>query len=507
MCGLVGWLTAEKGSDSYDRRKFIDQALIMNTVRGGDSTGVFVVENHWKHGETPVSNWRKQCSGGYEFIISPEYKALWHAAKAMDYKYCVGHNRSATSGGVVIEAAHPFTEGPITLVHNGTVKKEYQADKELANDSHEICWKLSTNSTESVIKELDGAFALIWHDARDDSLNFVRNAQRPLHMAKAAGNDTIYFASEAEMLYWLDKRLTLKLQNIVSMKPAHWLKFTPDSLMVPVVKQVELYSPKVFQSQIGYLPQQWSGTGGTTYGSTNQYQSPGGTKGKSHKPKRTVNSYTHPEKLQEDLLEFGLFVDQKEEFVPMSVEHQPNGDSVTGWILPQDKTFNPIPAIIHGILPSVFPAANKRKWTVMPLGVTRMSWELPLIVCRLKGTNDLHGQMVGLPVIALPDIVPTLKHVLYSPSKKPKAPDLSDVEYPGPNGRMLSSTEWFAATEQGCMCCANPLMIESDAWSLEWISTDTGSRPMCCVCVDSQSKEGDDALDLSMIVPSQGGLL
>jgi glucosamine 6-phosphate synthetase-like amidotransferase/phosphosugar isomerase protein len=266
MCGLVGWITSEKGSDAYDRRKFIDQALILDTVRGGDSTGVFVVSNFWKQDEKPWADWRKQTSGGHEFVITPEYKALFDAGKTNEYKFCVGHNRSATSGGVVLDAAHPFTEGPITLVHNGTVKKEYTTEVELANDSHGICWRLSKDPVEEVIKSLDGAFALIWHDARDDSLNFVRNSQRPLHMAKAKGNDTIYFASEAEMLYWLDHRLTLKLQDIVSMKPAHWLKFKGPKLMVPEVKPVELYSPKA-QSQTKWDSSNWSGTGQSNAGS------------------------------------------------------------------------------------------------------------------------------------------------------------------------------------------------------------------------------------------------
>jgi glucosamine 6-phosphate synthetase-like amidotransferase/phosphosugar isomerase protein len=54
MCGLVGWITSEKGSDAYDRRKFIDQALILDTVRGGDSTGVFVVSNFMETGRDSV---------------------------------------------------------------------------------------------------------------------------------------------------------------------------------------------------------------------------------------------------------------------------------------------------------------------------------------------------------------------------------------------------------------------------------------------------------------------
>lgn len=506
MCGLVGWISDEKGSDSFDRRKFIDLALILDTIRGGDSTGVFVVDNNWNNAPTSAVNWRKQLSGGHEFVISSEYKELWSNGKAMDYKYCVGHNRSATVGGVVLEAAHPFVEGPITLVHNGTVKKEYTSEKELANDSHGICWRLSKEEPEKVIKELDGAFALIWHDSRDDSLNFVRNSQRPLHMAKAAGNDTIYFASEAEMLFWLDRKLTLKLQDICSMKSAHWVKFTPGKLMVPAVKEVELYVPKVHQSQIGaYTAAQWSGTGKSANGWTKKNQTNTGRTTKSHKPKSPYD--THPESLQEALLEYGLYIDQEEEFIPMAHQEwnwkgKGNEDcSVIGWLMPLDKTFPPIPAVVHGLIPETWNNSNTRMWSVAPIGVHLLAWDLPIVTCRLRATTDLSNSYKTIPPEAKPPTIGLhtkyIKTMVFTepPKPAPLQQDIDDVSYPGPSGRMLTASEWLLKTKAGCMSCEGDLTLEIDAWSVEWINTDTGIRPMCCQCVDSRSKEGDKELE------------
>jgi ferredoxin-like protein FixX len=515
MCGLVGWISGEKASDALDRRKFIDQALILDTVRGGDSSGVFVVENSWKPDQAPFADWRKQCSGGHEFVISDGYKGLFDYGKTMDYKYCVGHNRSATVGGVVLDAAHPFTEGPITLVHNGTVKKEYTSEKELANDSHGICWKLSKESPETVIKELDGAFALIWHDARDDSLNFVRNAQRPFHMAKSAGNDTIYFASEAEMLYWLDRRLVLKLQDIVQLKPAHWLKFTPPKLMVPIVKEVELFVPKASSQGIGYHHQQWSGTGANVSGyprnstsrNTTSTTHTTSTTTKKRHGKGVTYVYNHPEKLQEDLLEYGLFIDQPEEFIPLASQlfnwHGIGNEdsSVIGWLMPEDKAYNPIPAVIHGLNPHTFHMSRGQVWSVIPMGINMLSWTLPMVTCRLKSTTDMYGNTRAIPPNAEPKPInlstPYIKYATYQkPIETVESPwqrddDEDKIPYPGPGARSYTRQEGLRATADGCMDCGTALIVEADAFSLEWIATDTGIRPMCSDCI-KERMEADE---------------
>lgn len=519
MCGLVGWISAEKGQDAYDRRKFIDQALILDTVRGGDSTGVFVVPHEKPKDPTaPWPNWRKQVSGGHEFVITKEYRELFEPSKTMDYKYCVGHNRSATIGGISLDTAHPFQEGPITLVHNGTVVKEHTTEIKLANDSHGICWRLSKEEPEAVIKELDGAFALIWHDARDDSLNFVRNAQRPLHMAKATGSDTVYFASEAEMLFWLDKRLGLKLQDIVSMKTGHWVKFNGPKLMIPTVKKVEMYSPPKAQSQVNYRQQDWSGTGGsmsgygaTSYGTATNtsYATGQRTSTKSHKPGKKVKYATDvPQQLQEDLLEYGLLVDSPEDFIPMSEEivnwksHCNESSSVQGWLMPTDKTYNPIPAIIHGLNPYTFKNNGRQTWSVIPLGVMWIGWNLPQVVCRLKSVVDTSGNIRSLPASAMPPpIGPHTKYQIRAVYTGPVAEKEEEKEtdedpmFPGPDNRSYTKSEWLRATAEGCGDCGKPLTTNEDAWNLEWIKHDMGYVPICAGCIEDRTIDGGDVAE------------
>lgn len=487
----------------------------MDTVRGGDATGVFVVaHDHGK--DKPWADWRKQASGGHEFVLTHEYKELFEPAKTMDYKFCVGHNRSATIGGANVDAAHPFQEGPITLVHNGTVNQGEVQEKRAAgkffNDSHTICHMLSKEDATTVVSKLDGAFALIWHDARDDSLNFVRNAARPLHFAKSKGTDTIYFASEAEMLYWLDRRLTLKLQDIVSMKPAHLLKFQAPKLMIPTVTEVKLHVPKASAPrQAGYTAQQWSGTTGSGTGNRKEKQTTtwiGKIKNKG--PKTYVTN--HPPHLEEGLMEYGLFTDQLETFIPMAsdiTEWRGNGSqdaSVTGWIQPTDKSFPPIPAIMHGLAPSTFVNHSGRIWTCVPLGVRMLGWGIPQVVCRLKSTLDIDNKVTLIGEVDLPPALTEsykYKHRAHIVPKK-EAPDYSkaddddeddNIPYPGPGTKSLTRSEWFAETACGCVSCGRDLSITEDAWSLEWTPTDLGVKPLCYDCVAEEVEDKDAPFD------------
>ena len=52
--------------------------------------------------------------------LDPEYKKMFPDGFG-GYRAVVGHNRSATRGGITTETAHQFQEGPITIVHNGTL--------------------------------------------------------------------------------------------------------------------------------------------------------------------------------------------------------------------------------------------------------------------------------------------------------------------------------------------------------------------------------------------------
>jgi len=63
-----------------------------------------------------------------------------------------------------------------------------------------------------------GAFALIWHDFKNNTLNFIRNEQRPLYWLETA-NGWIW-ASEANMIHWACVRHNMKAEGKIEMLTA-----------------------------------------------------------------------------------------------------------------------------------------------------------------------------------------------------------------------------------------------------------------------------------------------
>lgn len=243
MCGIVGFITQEENIGATGRRKFFLSALIADSLRGTDGTGAFFV----RHKQEGVADWCKQGSHVYDLLDSK----LGMERMNQDFgkfRAVIGHNRAATVGKSSTANAHPFQEGPITLVHNGTLHVTStlpigKSDlKGVDVDSHVIAHNLAEHPAEEVISKLSGAFALIWHDARDNSVNIVRNSDRPLHLLRAKCERTLLIASEAEMLGWLARRNNFKIGDIFYPQAGHYLKFMPDGGVDPIATKVDLYS-------------------------------------------------------------------------------------------------------------------------------------------------------------------------------------------------------------------------------------------------------------------------
>jgi hypothetical protein len=103
-------------------------------------------------------------------------------------------------GNVVSENAHPFVEGNICLVHNGTLQNHHKL-AETTVDSHAICHHINEFGYKSMFKNIDGAYALIWYNIEEKTLYFARNADRPLYLAET--DTRVFLASEEKMLDWI----------------------------------------------------------------------------------------------------------------------------------------------------------------------------------------------------------------------------------------------------------------------------------------------------------------
>ncbi|MCS5737398.1 class II glutamine amidotransferase, partial [Herbiconiux daphne] len=110
-------------------------------------------------------------------------------------------------GEVVDRNAHPFQHGSITLVHNGTLDNQslLPDHQKFAVDSENIAYSIDKIGIEETIKKLNGKFTLVWFDAKDQTLNFIRNKDRPFHFMETSSGDW-FGASEEDMLMWLSKR-------------------------------------------------------------------------------------------------------------------------------------------------------------------------------------------------------------------------------------------------------------------------------------------------------------
>lgn len=204
MCGIVGIFNPTQTENNVN---LFEQMLYADVFRGFHSTGVFrlCADN------TNTETFKKALPAGVYL-----YNDGWEALKGGTYPgtkglqklspLYVGHNRHATIGEKTDENSHPFTEGAITLVHNGSVTKSTLSNgSKFAVDSHAICALIDEKGIDEALKEMDGAFALVWWDSESKTLNFLRNSKRPMHICKYT-DGTYAWASEEDMLKWIMTR-------------------------------------------------------------------------------------------------------------------------------------------------------------------------------------------------------------------------------------------------------------------------------------------------------------
>ncbi len=214
MCGIVGMMTSEKTIGQIGRRKWLTQALILDTLRGSDSTGLVAV----RHEDDKSPLIIKDTLPGYTFVRTKPYENV--VADMDEFKAFIGHNRAGTIGSKYeVNNAHPFNYGHIWMVHNGTLDLwKYMDDEKLCDtDSQAICYQLSLCHSDEeykdVLEQLDGAYALVWYDTEQDCLYMARNDERPFHFAFSKDKRDVFFASEKEMLILLMKRNDYELDG------------------------------------------------------------------------------------------------------------------------------------------------------------------------------------------------------------------------------------------------------------------------------------------------------
>lgn len=217
MCGIVGVATNFSNGFSYNECNAFQDMLIIDSMRGLDSTGVFGVD---KHSNVEIL---KSTHHGLDFVMTPEFKEF-KTKVAQHGMFAVGHNRAATKGSIKDENAHPFwVDDKIILVQNGTVRGDHQklakGATEVEVDSEAVAHLLSEEADiAKALRTLDSAFSLVWFNTETHKLHIIRNTERPMYYALGK-NTGMLFASEDVTLEYVIKKHSLSVDGVKSLPP------------------------------------------------------------------------------------------------------------------------------------------------------------------------------------------------------------------------------------------------------------------------------------------------
>lgn len=234
MCGIVGVISRRNNGLYGNDLDLFEQALVIDTLRGKDSTGAFTgLRNKQakaiKHGSVP-----------HEMFKTKQWNEFRGDAVSSG-KFVIGHNRAATRGEVSTDNAHPFVEENIILVHNGTLwgnNEKELTDKAVAVDSNSIAHALVVEKPEVVIPKIKGAFALIWFNTETQKLHMIRNEERPLWLLVTP--DIYMVASEPWMIASPYQRQggRQKIGQCVEIEPGDLYTFDEKGMLD--IKEIEL---------------------------------------------------------------------------------------------------------------------------------------------------------------------------------------------------------------------------------------------------------------------------
>lgn len=200
MCGIVGIA----GNINAKEKAIFKNLLTICQLRGRHSTGAITVSLSDKF------DYVKRV-GTPEFLL--ETKEYDRRIDSPASKALIGHCRAATSGVVNMPNAHPFEHGHICGVHNGTLTGVYgmEGRKDYDVDSDWLYWYISQFGIRETIPNIDdsGAWALVWFDENEKTLNFLKNKERPLFFTYSKDMNVMIWASEPWMLMMVERHIEL----------------------------------------------------------------------------------------------------------------------------------------------------------------------------------------------------------------------------------------------------------------------------------------------------------
>lgn len=189
MCGILG-MAGDCSTVKHDRA-FV-QLLQVDSLRGRDSTGIAVVA---ANNDVDVL---KAVGDAYVLTEMRKFDTLANKKR----KAIIGHNRFSTVGASTRRNAHPFEFDTLVGVHNGTLEGKYRLDdgNNFQVDSEALYNHIDKNGLKDALSKIGGAWALVWWDKVEQTINFLRNKERPLYLSYGDDAKSVFWASEDWML-------------------------------------------------------------------------------------------------------------------------------------------------------------------------------------------------------------------------------------------------------------------------------------------------------------------
>lgn len=511
MCGIVGYISKTDKTRPLSKEKFFREALFADTLRGADSTGVMSVRSDdfsWA--------WSKNAVPAYKFIREKSW-----FERDTDTWCAVGHNRSATVGEVTTDNAHPFQHENVILVHNGTLRSTYSLNKQdhkLKVDSDLLALNLASVPPEeahTILTEVNGAYALVWFDKRDGSVNIARNSERPFHMGINRAADLIVFASDGHLLNFIASRMgdtNAQPRNIWQLGTGHQLKYKK-GVMVPEVTKI---APFVHTSHYGAWPtERYHHSSQTTSGSTislsvkDSTKTPAGTRGllgrtvsrpagkacKLGKTRIVETVRTIPSAFT-TMIEDWYHLKHDTEMYFVSQKHQPwsNGFGMVWGQVYHDEWDTWFDAYIPQTTPTSMQLYGSKPWTVVPCAVTHISPHSPkggcTFICQVV-RYEWNGVEIEKECPNEHGTKTPLLDTFRERSSKPGGGlvDSHGIEYDtgyegdlkGPHGD-VSVRAWEKLTQDGCTMCMGPV-FRRDHLDITWVG-EYSNQPLCLQCLE-----------------------
>lgn len=196
MCGIVGmilldktpqkshWTSVQKGClmNLGKTAGIMRDMLWIDGLRGHDGTGYLQADNIYK-GDPIVKCYKKNLNA-VDFLENTKTGDMLN--NIADYRFHIGHNRYSTKGASTSKNSHPFHEGNIWMVHNGSITNILGMNDfhKFDVDSEAACAYMKREGVEKFAKNVIGAYAVVWFDELDSSLHILRNEDRQIYYAE-----------------------------------------------------------------------------------------------------------------------------------------------------------------------------------------------------------------------------------------------------------------------------------------------------------------------------------